>query len=75
MAKKAESTTLAQQASRSGRPAGARGIVVQLKPDGWKAFRQLAFDLDISVQDLGVEAFNDLMAKYGRKQKIESAWD
>ena len=75
MVKKAKPTTLAQQAARSGRPAGARGIVVQLKPDGWKAFRQLAFDLDISVQDLGVEAFNDVMAKHGRKQKIESAWD
>jgi hypothetical protein len=28
-----------------------------------------------SLQKLGVEAFNDLMAKHGRKQKIESAWD
>ena len=46
-----------------------------LAASGWKAFRQLAFDLDISVQDLGVEAFNDVMAKHGRKQKIESAWD
>jgi hypothetical protein len=29
----------------------------------------------IKVQDLGIEAFNDVMAKHGRKQKIESAWD
>ena len=48
-------------------------IVVQLKPDSWRALRQLALDLDTSVQKLGIEAFTDLMAKHGRKQK--SAWD
>jgi hypothetical protein len=30
-------------------------------------------DLGISVQDRGVEAFNDVMAKRGRKQKIKSS--
>jgi hypothetical protein len=57
------------------RPDGAKGIVVQLKPDGWRALRQLALDLDTSVQKLGVEAFTDLMAKHGRKDKIVGAWD
>jgi hypothetical protein len=28
-----------------------------------------------SVQDLGVEAFDDVMARRGRKQKIKCAWD
>jgi hypothetical protein len=50
-------------------------IVVQLKPDSWRALRQFALDLDTSVQKLGIEALTDLMAKHGRKQKIESAWD
>jgi hypothetical protein len=50
-------------------------IVVQLKPDSWRALRQFALDLDTSVQKLGIEACTDLMAKHGRKQKIESAWD
>jgi hypothetical protein len=57
------------------RPAGARAVVVQLKPEGWRALRQLALDLDTSVQRLGVEAFNDLMAKHGRKQTIVGAWE
>jgi hypothetical protein len=46
-----------------------------MKPEGWRALRDLALDLNTSLQRLGVEAFNDLMAKHGRKQKIESAWD
>jgi hypothetical protein len=50
-------------------------IVIQLKPDSWRALRQLALDMDTSVQKLGIEAFTDLMAKHGRKQKIESARD
>jgi hypothetical protein len=38
------------------RPVGAKGVVVQLKADSWRALRQLALDLDTSVQRLGVEA-------------------
>jgi hypothetical protein len=57
------------------RPVGAKGVVVQLKADSWRALRQLALDLDTSVQRLGVEAFNDLMAKHGRKQTIVGAWE
>ena len=34
-------------------------IVVQLKPDSWRALRQLALDMDTSVQKLGIEAFTD----------------
>ena len=60
---------------RTGRPPDAKGIVVQLKPDSWKAICQLALDLDTTVQALGVEAFNDLMKKHGRKQTIVSTWD
>jgi hypothetical protein len=74
MAKKTKTESMPLLPPRSGRPEGARGVVIQLKPDGWRALRQLALDMDTSVQRLGVEAFNDLMAKHGRKQKIEGAW-
>jgi hypothetical protein len=75
MAKKAKSKDLPLLASTLKRPVGARAIVVQVKEDSWRALRQLALDMDTSVQKLGIEAFTDLMAKHGRKQKIESAWD
>ncbi len=60
---------------RRSRPADAKGVNVQLKPDSWRAMRQLALDQNTSVQKIAVEAFNDLMAKHGRKVKIEGAWD
>lgn len=75
MAKKATPDHAPLRVTRTGRPADARGVVVQLKPASWKAIRQLALDLDTSLQQLGIEAWNDLMAKHGRKVKIESAWD
>ena len=45
-----------------------------MEPDGWRAVHDLALDLDASLQKLGIEVFNDVMAKHGRKQKIESEW-
>jgi hypothetical protein len=41
----------------------------------WKAILRLALDLETTVQDLGAEACNDLMARHGLKVKIESAWE
>jgi hypothetical protein len=73
MAKKAQSTPLLASASK--RPAGAKAIIIQVKEDGWRELRHLAVDLDTSVQRLGVEALNLLLAKHGSKVKVESAWD
>jgi hypothetical protein len=75
MARKKAAESLPLRAPRVGRPEGAKGIVVQLKPEGWKALKQLALDLDTSIQRLGVEAFNDLMTKHGRRRTIEGAWE
>jgi hypothetical protein len=75
MGKKSKPIPAPLLAPESRRPADAKSIVVQVKADGWREIRRLALDLDTSVQRLGVEAWNDLMAKHGRKVKIESAWD
>ncbi len=75
MAKKSKPANAPLLAPESRRPADAKSIVVQVKAEGWREVRRLALDLDTSVQRLGVEAWNDLLAKHGRKVKIESAWD
>ena len=75
MAKKEKPKALPLLASTVKKPVGAKSIAVQMKPEGWRALRDLALDLNTSLQKLGIEAFNDVMAKHGRKQKIESAWD
>ena len=72
MAKKDKPKSLLLLAPTVKKPAGARSIAIQMKPEGWRALRDLALDRNISLQKLGIEAFNDLMAKHGRKQKIES---
>jgi hypothetical protein len=55
---------------RSGRPAGAKGVVVQMNREGWLAINHLALELDTSLQKLGIEAFNDLLERHGRGRPI-----
>jgi hypothetical protein len=56
--------------TRSGRPAGAKGVVVQMNREGWLAINHLALELDTSLQKLGIEAFNDLLERHGRGRPI-----
>jgi hypothetical protein len=60
----------AATAPRAGRPMGAKGIVVQMNREGWRALNDLALDLDTSVQKLGIEAWNDFLEKNGRGRPI-----
>jgi hypothetical protein len=55
---------------RVGRPLGAKGIVVQVNKEGWRALNDLALDLETSVQKLGIEALNDYLEKNGRGRPI-----
>ena len=75
MAKKDKPKELPLFAPDKKKPGEARSIAIQMKPEGWRALRDLALDRNTSLQKLGIEAFNDLMAKHGRKHRIESAWD
>lgn len=55
---------------RSGRPEGAKAVLVQMNREGWRALNDLSLDLDTSLQKLGVEAWNDLLVKHGRPAVI-----
>src|SRR5436305_11639759 len=52
------------------RPTGVKGVVIEMNNDGWRAVRMLAFELETSMQKLGIEAFNDLLKKHGRDAVI-----
>ena len=52
-----------------------RGILVRVNPAGSKALRQLALDRDQSLQALAVEAFNDVLKKYGARPVVENPLD
>jgi hypothetical protein len=43
-----------------------------MNPEGLRALRQLALDKDRTLQALGIEAFNDLLRKYGAKSVLEN---
>jgi hypothetical protein len=46
---------------------GHRGILARVNLDGWRALSLLAIERDTSLQALGVEAFNDILVKYGKR--------
>jgi hypothetical protein len=46
---------------------GKKGIVVYVSPEAAKEIRMLALELGSSVQALGVQAWNDLLAKHNRR--------
>ena len=40
--------------------------------DGWRALRMLAVEENTTLNALAVEAFNDLLRKYGKKASVEN---
>ena len=68
-----------RSASRTGRPSARsadhvqiKGIMTRVNPEGWRALRMLALELDVPLQSLCVEAFNDLLRKHRRPAVVEN---
>lgn len=40
--------------------------------DGWRALRMLAVENDTTLNALAIEAFNDLLKKYGKRAVTEN---
>jgi hypothetical protein len=40
--------------------------------DGWRALRMLAIEEDTTLNALAIEAFNDLLRKYGKRVSVEN---
>ena len=64
---------------RPGRPTSQsaermeiKGIMTRVNPEGWRALRMLALDLDVPLQSLCVDAFNELLKKHGRRPVVEN---
>ena len=62
-----QSTGLAKPPPRPG-----RGILTRTNPEGLKALRLLALERDTTLQDLAVEALNDVLAKYGGRRVVKN---
>jgi hypothetical protein len=49
-----------------------RQLAVRVDPDGLLAIKRLALDLETSIQALGIEAWNDLLKKHGKRQVVRN---
>jgi hypothetical protein len=49
-----------------------RGIMTRVNQRGWKDLKMLAVEREVTLNALAVEAFNDLLKKYGKKASVEN---
>ena len=49
-----------------------RGVLTQVNPEGLKALRFSALENDTTLQALAIEAFNDLLKKYGKRPMVKN---
>jgi hypothetical protein len=47
-------------------PDGRKGILVRARPEAWKALKLVALDQDKTLQDVMIEAINDVLQKHGK---------
>jgi len=45
-------------------------VAAAINADGWRALKMLAVESDTTLNALAVEAFNDLLKKYGKRQSV-----
>ena len=57
---------------RARDPGSFKGIMTRMNAEGWRALRVLAAEHDTTLNALAVEAFNDLLKKYGKKASVEN---
>jgi hypothetical protein len=53
-------------------PEAFKQVLTRMAPDGWRALRMLAVEQDTTLNALAIEAFNDLLKKYGKRQSVEN---
>jgi hypothetical protein len=49
-----------------------RGILTRVNPDGLRALKILAIELDTTLQALVVEALNDVLSKHGKRPGVRT---
>ena len=55
-----------------GNPEAFKQILTRVGVEGWRALRMLAVARDTTINALAIEAFNDLLKKYGKRQSVEN---
>jgi hypothetical protein len=53
-------------------PEAFKQVLTRVGLEGWRALRMLAIEKDTTLNALAIEAFNDLLKKYGRRGSVEN---
>ena len=53
-------------------PEAFKQVLTRMGVDGWRALRMLAVEQDTTLNALAIEAFNDLLKKYGKRASVEN---
>jgi len=53
-------------------PGAFKSVLVRINAEGWKALKVLSVDQEATLNALAVEAFNDLLKKYGKRTNVEN---
>jgi hypothetical protein len=53
-------------------PGSFKSVLTRINTEGWRALRLLAVERDTTINALAIEAFNDLLKKYGKRQSVEN---
>jgi hypothetical protein len=57
---------------KSRDPNSFKGLLIRMNLEGWRSLRILAAETDTTLNALAIEAFNDLLKKYGKRQSVEN---
>ncbi|MGJ5136854.1 ribbon-helix-helix domain-containing protein [Bradyrhizobium oligotrophicum] len=57
---------------RARDPEAFKSLFVRINAEGWRALKILAVENDATLNALAVEAFNDLLKKYGKRSAVEN---
>ena len=53
------------------RNAAVKTAMIRINPEGWRELRRLAIDLDTPLDDLLIEAANEMLQRHGRPALVE----
>ena len=57
---------------RARDPGAFKLVLVRVNAEGWRSLKILAVENETTLNALAVEAFNDLLKKYGKRQSVEN---
>jgi hypothetical protein len=53
-------------------PEAFKQVLTRMGAEGWRALRMLAVERDTTINALAIEAFNDLLKKYGKRSVVQN---